>query len=631
VTTSENGSQDSGQVPGPDGASPDGAGRDGAIPGADPGTRGGKGRKGGRGRTARDASGRFVKASQPAVRTVAASGDAGTSGKLTAKVESPTDPGPELTPDAPPRREPTEGREEHVDSQPTASAGIPPPLPADIGRPSATDSPAAQDAARNPAEAGGPPAGNGRDRLAGPNQETIRRQNKARVVNSLLSGDMSGRAGAGEPAPVPSAERVGDMPAPWPGYPEEVSVERHAPWHGWRQDPPRSEASPETAPVVPLPADIVALPRDEQPETRRNTRNEVRNEAPPATPWSPQPGGLGDSAAASSHGGAPSWADPGTMNGPQATADAAPPGIATSGAPGPSAVGPSGVRDHGPGVPTGTGPPIENATGMFTGQRGGVPWGTEQRPTGLAPTAGEKPGIDSPPGAMPPPAASAAGAPPVGGPPAGAPPGDGPPGGLSFAGSSDLPPGAPPGGAPGGGPSGGAPGPVSTEPLNPPTGQPLGWLESPPPAAPVRVQPVRPVRAGRSRGGKPQAPAKSPRRAQLAIERIEPWSVMKFSFVISLVCFIVLFVAVTVLYGALAGLGVFDSLERTIQSLTSGQGSSDLHAATWFSASRILGYTGLIGAVNVILITAVATVGSVLYNVASDLIGGIEVTLRETE
>ncbi len=122
-----------------------------------------------------------------------------------------------------------------------------------------------------------------------------------------------------------------------------------------------------------------------------------------------------------------------------------------------------------------------------------------------------------------------------------------------------------------------------------------------------------------------------PRRAQLAVVRIDPWSVMKFSFVISLVCFIVLFVAVAVLYGALAGLGVFDSLQKTIQSVTSGQGSPGVSTATWFSASRILGYAAIIGTVNVVLITALSTVGAVLYNVASDLIGGIEVTLRETD
>jgi hypothetical protein len=144
-----------------------------------------------------------------------------------------------------------------------------------------------------------------------------------------------------------------------------------------------------------------------------------------------------------------------------------------------------------------------------------------------------------------------------------------------------------------------------------------------------RLKPPKPPKAAK--------PAKSPkaskagRRAHLTIARIEPWSVMKFSFVISLVCFIVLFVAVAVLYGALSSLGVFDSLQKTLENVTSSQGSAGINMRPWFSASRILGYTGLIGALNVVLITAAATVGAVLYNIATDLVGGIEVTLRETE
>ncbi len=185
-----------------------------------------------------------------------------------------------------------------------------------------------------------------------------------------------------------------------------------------------------------------------------------------------------------------------------------------------------------------------------------------------------------------------------------------------------------PGSAPGGAPSGAVPG--GTRPGSPGAapGQSIGWLEADAATKAAQTR-GRPPKAARGKAS--ASPAKTPRRAQLAVVRIEPWSVMKFSFVISLVCFIVLFVAVAVLYGALAGLGVFDSLQKTIASVTSGQGSTGVNAATWFSASRVLGYTGLIGAVNVILITALSTVGAVLYNVASDLIGGIEVTLRETD
>ena len=106
---------------------------------------------------------------------------------------------------------------------------------------------------------------------------------------------------------------------------------------------------------------------------------------------------------------------------------------------------------------------------------------------------------------------------------------------------------------------------------------------------------------------------------------------MKFSFVVSLVAFVILFVAVTVLYGALAGLGVFDSLQRVVSYVTSSQGSTGVNAKTWFSASRVLGYTALLGSLNIVLITAMSTIGAVVYNLTSRLVGGVEVTLKETE
>jgi hypothetical protein len=121
------------------------------------------------------------------------------------------------------------------------------------------------------------------------------------------------------------------------------------------------------------------------------------------------------------------------------------------------------------------------------------------------------------------------------------------------------------------------------------------------------------------------------RQAHLTIARVEPWSVMKFSFVVSLVAFVILFVAVSVLYGVLSAVGVFDSLQRVVSSLTSSQSSAGVNARAWFSASKVLGYTALLGSLNIVLITAMATIGAVVYNLTSRLVGGVEVTLRETE
>ncbi len=126
-------------------------------------------------------------------------------------------------------------------------------------------------------------------------------------------------------------------------------------------------------------------------------------------------------------------------------------------------------------------------------------------------------------------------------------------------------------------------------------------------------------------------PGAQARRADLVLARLEPWSVMKFSFLMSLVAWVVLFVAVAFLYFVLSKLGVFTSLEHTLGSVTSTSGSAGMNLSHWFSASRILGYTMLLGAVNIVLLTALCTIGAMIYNLVTRLGGGIEVTLRESD
>jgi hypothetical protein len=141
---------------------------------------------------------------------------------------------------------------------------------------------------------------------------------------------------------------------------------------------------------------------------------------------------------------------------------------------------------------------------------------------------------------------------------------------------------------------------------------------------PAPVPPPPPPARGRKS-------ATQARRANLIVARLEPWSVMKFSFLISLVAWIVLFVAVALLYYALSSLGVFASLQKTLASVTSSQGSAGVDLSKWTSGTRVLGYTMLIGAIDVVLITALSTLGAVVYNLVTHLGGGIEITLKETE
>ncbi len=152
-------------------------------------------------------------------------------------------------------------------------------------------------------------------------------------------------------------------------------------------------------------------------------------------------------------------------------------------------------------------------------------------------------------------------------------------------------------------------------------------------AAAVKTRPSpkqRPASAVSGQSARPDT-SDSRRDAQLVVSRIEPWSVMKFSFIVSLVGWIVLFVAVALLYYALRAFGVFHYLEQTVTTVTSSKGSPGSNAGAWFSASTVLGYTMLAGAINVVLITALTTVGAVVYNVVTHISGGVEVTLREAD
>jgi hypothetical protein len=185
------------------------------------------------------------------------------------------------------------------------------------------------------------------------------------------------------------------------------------------------------------------------------------------------------------------------------------------------------------------------------------------------------------------------------------------------------------------------PEPASTSPSSPArnflrssTGAKTSSAARTPPVSvsPPKAQPGPGLVAAAATRPRSKGPAKrSARQAHLTIARVDAWSVMKFSFVVSLVAFVILFVAVSVIYGTLSALGVFTSLQHVVQSVTSSQDSTGVNAAKWFTESRILSYTALLGALNIVLITAMCTIGAVVYNLTSRLIGGVEVTLRETE
>ncbi|WP_426247234.1 DUF3566 domain-containing protein [Nocardioides sp. LHG3406-4] len=122
-----------------------------------------------------------------------------------------------------------------------------------------------------------------------------------------------------------------------------------------------------------------------------------------------------------------------------------------------------------------------------------------------------------------------------------------------------------------------------------------------------------------------------PRRARLRLSRIDPWSVMKASFLLSIAFGVVTFVAVFMVWSVLGAAGVWDSINATVASVIEGDQPSDFDVTNYVGMSRVLGFTLLISVVDVILLTAIATLAAFLYNMAAALLGGIEVTLSEED
>jgi hypothetical protein len=132
---------------------------------------------------------------------------------------------------------------------------------------------------------------------------------------------------------------------------------------------------------------------------------------------------------------------------------------------------------------------------------------------------------------------------------------------------------------------------------------------------------------GRGRGGK--AAGRGPRRARLQLRHIDIWSAFKISLVLSIALFFIWMVAVGILYGVLSALGVFDTLNDLFGQLGSASGSGG--GKDVITPGIVFGGAAVIGAINVILMTALCTVGTFIYNLCSDLVGGLELTLSERD
>lgn len=118
------------------------------------------------------------------------------------------------------------------------------------------------------------------------------------------------------------------------------------------------------------------------------------------------------------------------------------------------------------------------------------------------------------------------------------------------------------------------------------------------------------------------------RKARLVLTRIDPWSVTRTAFILSLSVAIVIVVAVLLLWVFLRAAGLFDAVGGTVSDLLGGS-SSVVSIDALLSFPRVLGFSLLVAAIEVVLLTLLTTLFAFIYNLTVGLAGGVEVTLAE--
>ncbi|MFB7515622.1 DUF3566 domain-containing protein [Streptomyces sp. NPDC056144] len=121
------------------------------------------------------------------------------------------------------------------------------------------------------------------------------------------------------------------------------------------------------------------------------------------------------------------------------------------------------------------------------------------------------------------------------------------------------------------------------------------------------------------------------RKARLRVAKADPWSVMKVSFLLSIALGICTVVAAAVLWMVMDSMGVFSTVGGTISEATGSNESNGFDLQSFLSLPRVLTFTSVIAVIDVVLMTALATLGAFIYNLSAGFVGGVELTLAEDE
>ena len=147
-----------------------------------------------------------------------------------------------------------------------------------------------------------------------------------------------------------------------------------------------------------------------------------------------------------------------------------------------------------------------------------------------------------------------------------------------------------------------------------------------PAAAAASAQTAQGPTAGRTEARPASRPSSGPRRVRLSVARVDPWSVMKLSFLLSIAVGIGIVVAAAAMWLVLDSMHVFADVEELLVTLDS---ENFLRLMDYVQFDRVISMAAIIAVVDILLLTALATLGAFLYNIVAALVGGVHLTLTD--
>lgn len=148
------------------------------------------------------------------------------------------------------------------------------------------------------------------------------------------------------------------------------------------------------------------------------------------------------------------------------------------------------------------------------------------------------------------------------------------------------------------------------------------------PSTRPQQQRVNTAAGGQAPAGRGGAPRRTtPRRVRLTLSRVDTWSVLKIAFLLSVAVAIASVVLVATLWAVLAGMGTFSAINDLLRTLDRQGSKFDI--LDYLGFGRAISFSIVIGVLNIILMTAIATLTAFLYNICASLVGGVQLTLSD--